>query len=105
MLLAPMDSNVDPNAHKAPLREQMSKSMKDVSKRSVGMAIQFRNLGGIFSCTDCLVEKARGTHDCWNGTISGVVCGGILAIRGGPTATVFGAAGFGAFSFVIDRVM
>ena len=47
----------------------------------------------------------RGKHDQWNGTLSGFFTGGALAIRSGPTGALLGAAGFGAFSYVIDKMM
>ena len=47
-------------------------------------------LAGLFGVSDCVIEKMRGKHDCWNGTLSGFVTGGMLAIRSGPSGAFLG---------------
>jgi len=106
-LMAPMDSSaaLDPELQKKPMSQQIRKGIKDMGRRSSSFARNFAAVGGMFSLSDCVVEKWRGKHDWVNPTLSGSFTGAVLAIRGGPQATLFGAVGFGAFSLVIDKVM
>merc|ERR1712159_602112 len=106
MLFAPMEQNIaDPQFQKHSLKHQMRVSMRDIKKRSHSFGKNFAVVGGLFGFSDCVIEKMRGKHDCWNGTLSGFFTGGALAIRSGPTGALLGAAGFGAFSYVIDKMM
>eukprot|EP00658_Telonema_sp_P-2_P049627 TRINITY_DN37765_c0_g1_i1.p1 TRINITY_DN37765_c0_g1~~TRINITY_DN37765_c0_g1_i1.p1 ORF type:complete len:158 (+),score=38.54 TRINITY_DN37765_c0_g1_i1:97-570(+) len=78
---------------------------QDMGRKSHSQGKMFGQIGVMFGLADCIIEKWRGKHDSWNGTYSGFVVGGVLAIRGGPSSALMGALGFGAFSFVADSVM
>lgn len=44
--------------------------------------------GGLFSTFDCMLVAVRQKEDPWNAIASGALTSGILAVRGGPVATV-----------------
>ena len=64
----------------------------------------FGMVGAIFAGSECVVEKARGKTDVWNGVLGGCATGAGLAYKGGASAMVLGCAGFSAFSLVIDTI-
>lgn len=87
-----------------PLREQMRQGAKEMGAQSRSWGKNFLVIGGVFSCTECFVEKTRGKHDRWNAIGGGCVTGGVLAASGGPQAMAIGCAGFAAFSAAIDAL-
>ena len=62
-------------------------------------------LTAVFSGTECVVEKYRGSHDVVNGASAGFVTGAVLAAPQGPQAAAFGAVGFALFSIAIEYIM
>jgi len=79
--------------------------LKDMKTRAGSMAKNFAVVGAMFSSSECLIESARGTSDLKNGTMAGCLTGGVLGLRAGPQAAMFGCAGFAAFSTAIDYFM
>ncbi|KAE8741129.1 hypothetical protein FOCC_FOCC013387 [Frankliniella occidentalis] len=78
---------------------------RDMKSTTLSYAKNFAMVGGVFAAVECVIESARGTTDWKNGTYAGGVTGGLIGIRAGLKAGLFGAAGFAAFSTVIDYYM
>jgi len=89
----------------APIREQFRTTMRATAEKSLYWSRNFAFITGVFSGSDCLVEKYRGTHDVYNSVISGCVTGAAMQAKQGPQAAAIGCGGFAAFSLVIDKVM
>jgi hypothetical protein len=62
-------------------------------------------VGGLYTLTECIIEKNRAKHDIPNAMMAGCVAGGLLACKGGPGAMLFGCGGFAAFSGAIELYM
>ena len=89
---------------KVPLREQFGDSFKKTGKKMKGWGQNFMVITAIFTGAECVVEKARGEHDIWNGSLAGCAAGATLAAKSGPQAACFGCLGFAAFSTLIDKI-
>jgi len=59
-------------------------------------------LGAMFAATECTIESYRGKTDWKNGTMAGGITGGLIGLRAGIKGGLLGAAGFAAFSTIID---
>ncbi|KAJ8711471.1 hypothetical protein PYW07_008713 [Mythimna separata] len=89
-----------------PMKTQSAREILREMKTSMfSYAKNFAILGAVFSGVECCIESARGKSDWKNGTYAGGVTGGLIGLRGGLKAGIFGAAGFAAFSTVIDYYM
>ena len=89
----------------APMKEQMRMTLRATAEKSRYWCRNFAFITGVFSGSECLVEKARGTHDVWNEVISGCVTGAAIQAKSGPQAAAMGCGGFAAFSLIIAQVM
>ncbi|XP_053375337.1 mitochondrial import inner membrane translocase subunit Tim22-like [Mercenaria mercenaria] len=76
--------------------------LKEMKVRCASYGKNFGTIGFMFAGTECLLESYRGKSPLSNGTISGAIVGGVLGLRAGLKAAAFGAAGFAAFSTVVD---
>ena len=77
----------------------------DMKRTIVSSGKNFATIGLMFATTECIIESYRGKADYRNALYSGFVTGGLLGFRAGPTAAVWGAGGFAAFSLAIDYFM
>lgn len=89
----------------APLKEQMRTTMRATAEKSMYWCRQFAFITGVFSGSECLVEKYRGKHDMWNPVLSGCVTGAAMQAKQGPQAAAMGCGGFAVFSLLIEQVM
>ncbi|XP_067940424.1 mitochondrial import inner membrane translocase subunit Tim22-like [Watersipora subatra] len=76
--------------------------LREAKARSMSYGKNFAVVGMMFAGIECTMETIRGKSELANGTYSGAITGGLLGFRAGPQAAVVGAAGFAAFSTVID---
>ncbi|KPJ01129.1 PREDICTED: mitochondrial import inner membrane translocase subunit Tim22 [Papilio xuthus] len=97
-----MPNVTDPMAQQNQTAREILREMKG---SMLSYAKNFAILGAVFSGVECCIESARGKSDWKNGTYAGGVTGGLIGLRGGLKAGLFGAAGFAAFSTVIDYYM
>ncbi|KAF3935365.1 hypothetical protein ABW19_dt0210544 [Dactylella cylindrospora] len=85
-----------------PFRQQLKIGVKDMGARSWSSAKGFGAVGALFAGTECVIESYRAKHDLTNAALAGCATGGILGATGGPTAAMWGCAGFAAFSTAIE---
>ncbi|CAK1541472.1 unnamed protein product [Leptosia nina] len=97
-----MPNMTDPMAQQNQTAREILREMKN---SMLSYAKNFAILGAVFSGVECCIETARGKSDWKNGTYAGGVTGGLIGLRGGLKAGIFGAAGFAAFSTIIDYYM
>ncbi|GLV36789.1 uncharacterized protein CBL_02376 [Carabus blaptoides fortunei] len=79
--------------------------LRDMKNTTLSYAKNFALIGAVFAAVECTIESQRGKSDWRNGTYAGGVTGGLIGLRAGVKAGIFGAAGFAAFSTVIDYYM
>lgn len=102
---------------------QWKKHFREMGKGAVWYGRSFAVVGLLFAGSECVIEKARGKSDVWNGIVGGCaagmsarslarhctthtsVAGAMLAYKGGVSGMTVGCTGFAAFSTVIDMVM
>ena len=89
----------------APFKEQMRTTLRATADKSLYWCRNFAFITGVFTGSECLVEKYRGTHDVWNSVVGGCITGATLQAKSGPQSAAIGCGGFAAFSLVIDSVM
>ena len=89
----------------APIKEQARAALRQTGEKSLYWCRNFAFITGVFSGSECVVEKIRGRSDVWNATVSGCVTGAAMQAKAGPQSALGGCLGFAAFSLVIDQVM
>jgi mitochondrial import inner membrane translocase subunit TIM22 len=104
-------ASVNPSIAMDPMNPHMEKTQtareifNDMRKTTHGYGKNFATIGLVFAGIECMIESQRGVTDWKNGTYAGGVTGGLIGLRAGVKAGLFGAAGFAAFSTVIDYYM
>lgn len=94
-----------PELQNMTVKESLKHSYKLTKAKSVSFMKNFAVVGFVYSGTECIIEKTRGTHDIVNPVLAGCATGGFLASGGGPQAAVLGCGGFAAFSYAIECYM
>lgn len=89
----------------APVKEQMRTVIRATGEKAMYWSRNFAFITGVFTGSECIVEKARGKHDVWNAVASGCITGAAMQAKQGPQAAAVGCGGFAAFSLVADAVM
>ena len=79
--------------------------MREGYQKTTSMGKNFAQIGCMFSLTECLIDSYLGTSGTRNRVYAGAITGGMIGLRGGIKPAVLGAAGFAAFSAVIDHFM
>jgi import inner membrane translocase subunit TIM17 len=75
----------------SPRGERISGIASAVKARAPVMGGHFAAWGLTFSTLDCSISAIRKREDAWNSILSGGLTGGLLAIRGGPAASITSA--------------
>ncbi|KAL3135053.1 hypothetical protein ABBQ32_007999 [Trebouxia sp. C0010 RCD-2024] len=86
------------------IRHRGKGRLRACNKEGLGSAKTFAIMGGLYTAANCVSKRIRQKDDAWNGFVSGCVTGGVLAWGGTPRAIAQSSLGFGAFSYVIDRM-
>lgn len=95
----------DVNAPHMERTQTVREILNDMRKTTHSYGKNFAAIGFVFAGVECMIESYRGVTDWKNGTYAGGVTGGLIGLRAGVKAGIFGAAGFAAFSTVIDYYM
>ncbi|XP_067132247.1 mitochondrial import inner membrane translocase subunit Tim22 [Centruroides vittatus] len=96
-------ASVDPNlAGVSQEKQTVRQVLRDMRMKTVSYGKNFAIIGAVFAATECIIESHRAKSDWKNGTLAGAVTGGLIGLRAGVKAAVLGAAGFAAFSTIID---
>ncbi|XP_035207172.1 mitochondrial import inner membrane translocase subunit Tim22-like [Stegodyphus dumicola] len=96
---------MDPSIGIAPEKQTLKFIMNDFKVKILSYGKSFAMIGAVFSAIECGIESHRGKSDWKNGTLAGGITGGMIGLRAGVKAGIVGAAGFAAFSTVIDHYM
>lgn len=96
---------MDPSSPHIERTQTAREIFNDMRKTTHSYGKNFATIGLVFAGIECIVESQRGVSDWKNGTYAGGITGGLIGLRAGVKAGIFGAAGFAAFSTVIDYYM
>jgi len=100
-----LSSSMDPNVGIAPEKQTVRMILNDFKVKTTSYGKNFAMIGAVFAAIECNIESHRGKSDWKNGTMAGGITGGIIGLRAGVKAGIIGAAGFAAFSTIIDYYM
>lgn len=99
-------ASVNPSVQGPDAKPQSAREVfREMKGTTLSYAKNFALIGALFSSVECCIESYRGKTDWKNGTYAGGVTGGLIGFRAGLKAGVIGAAGFAAFSTIIDYYM
>ncbi|KAK7788815.1 hypothetical protein R5R35_010485 [Gryllus longicercus] len=105
-VLGLFSSSVNPTVPLPDAKPQTAREVfMEMKGTTLSYAKNFALIGALFSSIECTIESYRGKSDWRNGTYAGGISGGLIGLRAGWKAAAFGAAGFAAFSTVIDYYM
>lgn len=110
-VLGLFSASVNPSIAADPMSPHMERTQTareifhDMRKTTHSYGKNFATIGLVFAGIECMIESYRGVTDWRNGTYAGGVTGGLIGLRAGVKPALFGAAGFAAFSTVIDYYM
>ena len=94
-----------PEPPSRPWREEFRAAGITMRRKSTSWSKNFALVTGVYSGTECLLERQRAKHDIVNHGAAGCATGAVLAAKHGPHAACMGCLGFAAFSLVIETVM
>lgn len=77
---------------------------RDMGRGAVWYGRSFAVVGLLFAGSECVVEKARGRTDVYNGLVGGCAAGAMMSYKGGALGMLVGCTGFAAFSLVIELI-
>ncbi|CAN7986774.1 unnamed protein product [Ixodes hexagonus] len=98
-------ASVDPNVTGGgvdPSKMTVRQVFADMKAKSTSYAKNFAIVGAMFAAIECTIESHRAKTDWKNGTLAGGLTGGLIGFRAGLKPGLLGAAGFAAFSTIID---
>ncbi|XP_012532395.1 mitochondrial import inner membrane translocase subunit Tim22 [Monomorium pharaonis] len=98
-------SSVNPNMTSVEQQQSAREIFREMKTTTLSYAKNFAVVGCLFSAIECTIESYRGKTDWKNSTYAGGLTGGLIGLRAGIKAGILGAAGFAAFSTVIDYYM
>lgn len=88
------------------IKQQTAREIfQEMKGTTLSYAKNFAMVGALFAGVECAIETYRGKSDWRNGTYAGGITGGVIGLRAGMKAGILGAAGFAAFSTIIDYYM
>ncbi|XP_054706175.1 mitochondrial import inner membrane translocase subunit Tim22-like [Uloborus diversus] len=101
-----VSASMDPNLSAiAPEKQTVRMILTDFKVKTLSYGKNFAMIGAVFAAIECNIESHRGKSDWKNGTLAGGITGGLIGLRAGVKAGLVGAAGFAAFSTIIDYYM
>ena len=84
-VLAPFNSSMGVETENLPMKEQFRRGFREMGTQSRSWGKNLMVIGAVFQCSECFVEKTRGTTDKWNPVAGGCITGGALAVSGACT--------------------
>ncbi|GIY24509.1 mitochondrial import inner membrane translocase subunit Tim22 [Caerostris darwini] len=100
-----ISASMDPQTGIAVEKQTVKGILKDFKVRTLGYGKNFAIIGALFSAVECSIETHRGRSDWKNVTLSGGITGALIGMRAGVKAGIVSAAGFAAFSSIIEYYM